>query len=84
MANSSDLGCAVYSDSTLKDASKIEWHFDEDDDLLICYNLSLFLLIYFLFCLSLCTMPCLVLFVFLCTCLIAYLCMVLDHILYYS
>ena len=33
MADSSDLGCAVRSDGTLKDASEIEWHFDEDDDL---------------------------------------------------
>ena len=35
MADSSDLGCAVHSDGTLKDASEIEWHFDEDDNLLI-------------------------------------------------
>jgi hypothetical protein len=35
MADSSDLGCAIRSDGTLKDASEIEWHFDKDDDLLI-------------------------------------------------
>ena len=33
MVNSSDLGCAVHSDGTLKDASEIEWHFEEDDNL---------------------------------------------------
>ena len=49
-----------------------------------CYNLSLFLLIYSLFCLSLCAMPYLALFAFLCTCLITYLCVVLGHILHYS
>ena len=48
----------------------------------ICYDLSLFLLIYFLFCLSLCAAPCLALFAFLCTCFIAYLCVVLGHILH--
>ena len=46
-----------------------------------CYDLSLFLLIYLLFCLSLCTAPCLALFAFLCACFIAYLCVVLDHII---
>ena len=48
-----------------------------------CYDLFFFLLIYFLFCLSLCTTPCLALFAFLCACLIAYLCMVIGHILHY-
>ena len=48
----------------------------------LCYDLSLFLLIYFLFCLSLCAAPYLALFAFLCTCLIAYLCVVLGHILH--
>jgi hypothetical protein len=33
MADSSNLGCAVRLDGTLKDASKIEWHHDKDDDL---------------------------------------------------
>ena len=47
-----------------------------------CYDLSLFLLIYFLFCLSLCATPCLALFAFLCACFIAYLCVVLGHILH--
>ena len=47
-----------------------------------CYDLFPFLLIYFLFCLSLCAAPCLALFAFLCACFIAYLCMVLDHILH--
>ena len=47
-----------------------------------CYDLFPFLLIYFLFCLSLCTAPCLVLFAFLCACFIAYLCVVLGHILH--
>ena len=47
-----------------------------------CYDLFPFLLIYFLFCLSLCAAPCLVLFAFLCACLIAYLCVVLGHILH--
>ena len=51
----------------------------EDGD---CYDLFPFLLIYFLFCLSLCTAPCLALFAFLCACLIAYLCVVLGHILH--
>jgi hypothetical protein len=32
MPDSSDLGCAVRSDSSLKDASEIEWHYDEDDE----------------------------------------------------
>ena len=48
----------------------------------VCYDLSLFLLIYFLFCLSLCAAPCLALFAFLCACFIAYRCVVLDHILH--
>jgi hypothetical protein len=30
--SSSDLGCAVRSDGTLKDASEIDWSFDRDDD----------------------------------------------------
>ena len=47
-----------------------------------CYDLFPFLLIYFLFCLSLCTVPCLALFAFLCACFIAYLCVVLGHILH--
>ena len=47
-----------------------------------CYDLFPFLLIYFLFCLSLCAAPCLALFAFLCACLIAYLCVVLGHILH--
>ena len=47
-----------------------------------CYDLFPFLLIYFLFCLSLCATPCLALFTFLCACFIAYLCMVLGHILH--
>ena len=47
-----------------------------------CYDLSLFLLIHFLFCLSLCAAPCLALFAFLCACFIAYLCVVLGHILH--
>ena len=47
-----------------------------------CYDLFPFLLIYFLFCLSLCAAPCLALFAFLCACFIAYLCMVLGHILH--
>ena len=47
-----------------------------------CYDLFPFLLIYLLFCLSLCAAPCLALFAFLCACLIAYLCMVLGHILH--
>ena len=47
-----------------------------------CYDLFPFLLIYFLFCLSLCTAPCLALFAFLCACIIAYLCVVLGHILH--
>ena len=47
-----------------------------------CYDLSLFLLIYLLFCLSLCAAPCLALFAFLCACFIAYLCVVLGHILH--
>ena len=47
-----------------------------------CYDLFPFLLIYFLFCLSLCAAPCLTLFTFLCACLIAYLCVVLGHILH--
>ena len=51
----------------------LEWH---------CYNLFPFLLIYFLFCLSLCTTPCLALFTFLYACFIAYLCVVLGHILH--
>lgn len=33
MPDPSDLGCAVRSDGTLKDASKIEWHHDPDDEL---------------------------------------------------
>ena len=32
MPDSSDLGCAVRSDGSLKDASEIEWHYDEDDE----------------------------------------------------
>ena len=48
----------------------------------VCYDLFPFLLIYFLFCLSLCAAPCLALFAFLCACLIAYLCVVLGHILH--
>ena len=48
----------------------------------MCYDLFPFLLIYFLFCLSLCTTPCLALFAFLCACFIAYLCVVLNHILH--
>ena len=48
----------------------------------ICYDLFPFLLIYFLFCLSLCAAPCLALFAFLCACFIAYLCVVLGHILH--
>ena len=47
-----------------------------------CYDLFPFLLIYFLFCLSLCAAPCFALFAFLCACFIAYLCVVLGHILY--
>ena len=47
-----------------------------------CYDLFPFLLIYFLFCLSLCAAPCLALFAFLCACFIAYLCVVLGHILH--
>ena len=47
-----------------------------------CYDLFPFLLIYLLFCLSLCTAPCLAFFAFLCTCFIAYLCVVLGHILH--
>ena len=47
-----------------------------------CYDLFPFLLIYFLFCLSLCAAPCLTLFAFLCACFIAYLCVVLGHILH--
>jgi hypothetical protein len=31
-SNSSDLGCAVRSDGTLKDASEIDWSFDRSDD----------------------------------------------------
>ena len=31
MADTIDLGCAVHPDSTLKDASEIEWHHDKDD-----------------------------------------------------
>jgi len=27
-----DLGCAVHTDGSLKDASEIEWHFDKDDE----------------------------------------------------
>ncbi|KAF8233543.1 hypothetical protein L208DRAFT_1232558 [Tricholoma matsutake] len=30
-SKTSILGCAVHSDSTLKDASEIEWHHDKDD-----------------------------------------------------
>ena len=48
----------------------------------VCYDLFPFLLIYFLFCLSLCAAPCLALFAFLCACFIAYLCVVLGHILH--
>ena len=48
----------------------------------VCYNLFPFLLIYLLFCLSLCAAPCLALFAFLCACFIAYLCVVLGHILH--
>ena len=48
----------------------------------ICYDLFPFLLIYLLFCLSLCAAPCLALFAFLCACLVAYLCVVLNHILH--
>ena len=47
-----------------------------------CYDLFPFLLIYFLFCLSLCAVPCLAPFAFLCACFIAYLCVVLGHILH--
>ena len=47
-----------------------------------CYDLFPFLLVYFLFYLSLCAAPCLALFAFLCACFIAYLCMVLNHILH--
>ena len=35
MSDSSDLGCAVRSDGSLKDASEIEWHYDEDDESLM-------------------------------------------------
>ena len=35
MADASNLGCTICSDSTLKDAFEIEWHFDKDDNLLI-------------------------------------------------
>ncbi|KAF8219933.1 hypothetical protein L208DRAFT_1336739 [Tricholoma matsutake] len=27
-----DLGCAIHPNDSLKDASKIEWHFDKDDE----------------------------------------------------
>ena len=47
-----------------------------------CYDLFPFLLIYFLFCLSLCAAPCFAIFAFLCACFIAYLCVVLGHILH--
>ena len=57
---------------------KLHWH----AMLYKCYDLSLFLLIYFLFCLSRCAAPCLALFAFLCACFIAYLCVVLSHILH--
>ena len=32
LPNMSDLGCAVRSDGTLKDASEIDWAFDKDDE----------------------------------------------------
>ena len=31
MADTIDLGCAVHPDSTLKDASEIDWHHDKDN-----------------------------------------------------
>jgi hypothetical protein len=33
MTDSSNFGCAVRSDGSLKDASEISWHYDVDDDL---------------------------------------------------
>ena len=35
MANATNSGCTVRLDGTLKDASEIEWHYDEDDNLLL-------------------------------------------------
>ena len=33
MADTIDLGCTVRPDSTLKDASEIDWHHEKDDEI---------------------------------------------------